>query len=400
MAAAGGAPGTPVKAGEPTPARKQAPRCVADRLFVEGYAFDFFQAVRLLERLAPDRRLVGREGPPSAEVVRFRALNVLTFPPSAVAEVLPPGETLPLPALRVTFFGLTGPSGVMPRHYTELLMRLARDSKGPERRALGDWFDLFNHRLISLFYRAWEKYRVVVAYDRGEATRSKPDPFTQALYSLVGLGVPHLRNRLRVATPDAEGGPERVLARVDDPVLLYYGGLLRQRPRNAVGLEALIADYFNLPVRVCQFQGRWLPLEPANRTCLTGGGQNTELGASAVAGTRVWDVEGKFRLRLGPFDFAAFESFLPDPEPVRERKAFFLLSHLVRLYVGPELDFDVQLVLRSADVPGCRMSADRPAARLGWNTWLGTQPRNRDADEAVFDGAEVVSLGAAPPGEG
>ncbi len=133
MAAAGGDPGAVVKTGEA--ASKKGPRCVADRLFAEGYAFDFFQAVRLLERLAPERRLVGREGPPAAEVVRFRALNVLSFPPSAIAEALPPSDTLPLPALRVAFLGLTGPSGVLPRHYTELLMRLratARDRRsGP-----------------------------------------------------------------------------------------------------------------------------------------------------------------------------------------------------------------------------------------------------------------------------
>jgi len=369
---------------------------VADRLFAAGYAFDFFQAVRLLERLDPERRPVGREGPPAAEAVRFRTLlTSLAFPASAVCEAIRPGEALPMPALRVAFFGLAGPSGVLPRHYTELLMRQERDVKGPERRALGDWLELFNHRLISLFYRAWEKYRVPVAYDRGQATRSKPDPITQALYSLIGLGVPHLRNRLRVEVPDPTGGPAQVLARVEDPVLLYYGGLLRQRPRNAAGLEALLADYFHLPVRVQQFQGRWLPLDLENRSCMADGGLNTELGVSAVAGERIWDVEGKFRVRLGPLDFATFEAFLPDPAPVRERKAFFVLSHLVRLYVGPELDFDVQLVLRAADVPGCRLAAVEPTARLGWNTWLGwlgTRPRDRDADEAVFDGTDVVRL--------
>ena len=86
-----------------------------EHLYEEGYAFDFFQAVRLLERLETARRPVGHAGPPSAEVARFRAYMSLSFPPSAVHEVSRPTSELPLPAVTVTFLGLTGPSGVLPR---------------------------------------------------------------------------------------------------------------------------------------------------------------------------------------------------------------------------------------------------------------------------------------------
>jgi type VI secretion system protein ImpH len=174
---------------------------VEARLFDEGFAFDFFQAVRLLERLFPERRPVGREGPPDAEVVRFRALASLSFPASTVYELLRAADEREPPAMRVTFLGLTGPSGVLPTHYTDLLLRLAREAKGPEKRALADWLDLFNHRLIALFYRAWEKYRFRLAYERGEASRAEPDAFTLCLFSLIGLGTPGLRGRLRVSAP-------------------------------------------------------------------------------------------------------------------------------------------------------------------------------------------------------
>ena len=130
-----------------------------ERLYEEGFAFDFFQAVRVLERLETKRRPIGYAGPPSAEGCALRALLSLSFPPSAVYEVERPTAALPLPAMTVTFLGLTGPSGVLPRHYTELLLRLDREAKGPEKHALRRWLDLFNHRLLSLFYRAWEKYR-------------------------------------------------------------------------------------------------------------------------------------------------------------------------------------------------------------------------------------------------
>ena len=56
--------------------------------------------------------------------------------------------------MTMTFMGLTGPSGVLPRHYTDMMMRQQREGRGADRYALRDWLDLFNHRFISLFFRA------------------------------------------------------------------------------------------------------------------------------------------------------------------------------------------------------------------------------------------------------
>lgn len=365
------------------------PRSVEGLLFTEGFLFDFFQAVRLLERLAPRLKPVGRGGPPAAEVVRFRAHPSLGFPASAIFDVERPTAALPLPAMTVTFMGLTGPLGVLPIHYTELLMRQEREAKGPEKNALRAWLDLFNHRLISLFYRAWEKYRFTIPYERGEYADREPDPFTRCLYSFVGLGTPSLRGRLRVAVREEreERITERALARVEDLVLLHFGGFFAHRPRCAVSLEALLGDYFGLPLRICQFQGQWLRLDPSNQSRL--GAAGADLGLNVVAGERVWDVQCKVRIRLGPLGYAKFSEFLPDRTPVPRRKAFFLLCHLVRLYVGPELDFDVQLVLRKEDVPACRLAdGDDGGPRLGWNTWITSGSLADDAEDAVFEGEE------------
>ena len=101
-------------------------------------------------------------------------------------------------------------------------------------------------------------------------------------------------------------------------------------------------------------------------------------------------------VRLGPLTYPDYESFLPDRAPVKERKGFFLLSHLVRLYVGLDMDFDVQLVLRAAEVPACRLAANGGLGpRLGWNTWVHSGSMPRDAEDAVFEGAEIVWLGVA-----
>jgi type VI secretion system protein ImpH len=353
--------------------------------------------------------------------------------------------------MTVTFMGLTGPSGVLPRHYTELLVRLEREAKSAEKYALRDWLDLFNHRLISLFYRAWEKYRFYVPYGRGEYARSEPDTFTTCLYSLIGLGTPTLRGRLCTSAWIEHNGREQEqrLARIEDLALLYYGGLLAQRPHSAINLQALVSDYFQVPAAVRQFQGQWLRLDETNQSRLGLEDGNSRLGVDCVVGQRVWDVQSKFRLVLGPLSYEQFLEFLPDrsivgytqctshrpdgalrapcesaeqdgypgdakgvgslscrpsdsltapgstagkgdSRPLQPRKAFFLLSHLVRLYVGPELDFDVQLVLSSADVPRCRLDSQATIGpRLGWNTWLCNQRQNHDAEDAVFPGEEV-----------
>jgi type VI secretion system protein ImpH len=381
-------------AGRPKSAGRDVPRSVEDRLFQDAFVFDFFQSVRVLEKLAPDRRPVGRDGPPQSEAVRFRAHNSLSFPPSAVYQLDRPGGGLPVPAMAVTFMGLTGPSGVLPRHYTELLMRLERDAKGPEKFALRDWLDQFNHRLISMFYRAWEKYRFYVPYERGEFAAADADPFTRCVFSLAGLGMPALRNRLQITHWEQTGEElqERRLAHVEDLALLRYSGLLAHRPRNVLGLQALLEDYFRLPVAVRQFQGQWLMLDPSNQSRLGTVGGNSEVAMNLVVGDRVWDVQCKIRIRIGPLRYGQFLQFLPDRSAVPQRKAIFLLSHLVRLYVGPELDFDIQVILKAEDVPECQLQPDGVGPQLGRNAWLINRAMTRDADDAVFKSEEITCV--------
>ena len=360
------------------------------RLFDEPYLFDFFQAVRILQRLG-GRSLVGYSGPPGAEAVRFRAHVSLNFPASSIHDLIHPSSELQPPAMIQAFLGLTGPSGVLPRHYTEVLYRLEKDrsSRNPEKHALRDWFDLFNHRFVSLFYRAWEKYRFFVPFERGQYRRPEPDLFTGCLYSLVGLGVPALRNRLQVSLRSgaADGElEEQALARIENLALLRYGGLLAQQVRSAAGLQAMLQDYFQLPVKVHQYQGQWLKIEPSQQSRLQDGGNN-RLGLTSVIGEQVWDIQSKFRLRIGPLEYEQFLDFLPDLAPIPDRKGLFLLFHLVKLYVGPALDFDVQLVLMRSEVPDCQLEEGIIfGARLGWNTWLRSEEHREDPEDAVFEG--------------
>jgi type VI secretion system protein ImpH len=372
------------------------PSSIERALYAESGRFNFFQAVSLLEELGQGSYGVGRGSSPRDEAVRFRAALGSVFPQNSIhaLEPAPSGEDSAV--MTVAFLGLTGPSGVLPRHYTELLTRIERLAKSSEKHALRDWLDLFNHRLIGLFYRAWTKYRFPSAYSRREFAWREPDTFTEAVFSLAGLGFPSLKQRLRVSTTSGDifSRHECVLAEIKDLSLLRYSGLLAQRPRTASNLGQLLRDYIALPVEVEQFDGQWLVLESENRTQLAAQIGNNQLGVSAIAGERVWDRQSKIRLRIGPLDYRQFAELLPDQSPQPERKTFFVLCHLARLYLGPETDFRVQLVLRRDELPPCRLSDDAETGpRLGWNAWLYGEQPSEDADDAVFEEAEPRWIG-------
>lgn len=346
-------------------------------LLREPERFDFFQAVRLLESAAREaagrdprrqRQPVGYDHAPEREIVHFRNHIALSFPASAISQLKPAKGRTERDALLemvVTFFGLAGPNGVLPYHYTALLVRRMRAKDS----SLSDWLDLFQHRLTSLFYRAWEKYRLPFTYERARVSgpTSPPDPVTQALLSLVGLGGPGLRDRLDV--PDA--------------VFLHYSGLFAHYPRTAISLERALEDHFQMPVQVQQLLGQWLHLEPEDLSLLPRAGQrqgvNNRLGRNCVAGERVWEIQSKFRLRVGPLTYGKFCSLMPGAAGMRA------VCQMTRLYVGPELQFDVRPVLLPTEVPWCRLNAQAPyKPLLGRNTWIRSRQFTKPVDDAVF----------------
>jgi len=355
-------------------------------LFKAPYRFDFFQAVRLLEHLLreqerirgtreprPDGLGVGRDLHPGDEVARFRAHPSLSFPAGAISEIrrVPLSPDSPAgphpPEMIVSFLGLTGPTGVLPRHYTETLLERIRQRDY----SLRDFLDLFNHRIISLFYRAWEKYRWPIAYERSQLDDpfKVPDLATQGLYSLVGLGTAGLRGRLDT----------------DDEVFLYYSGHFAHFPRSALALESMIGDHLGMPVQVLQCQGQWLHLDPGDQAALPStrepDGRNNQLGVNLLVGERIWDVQSKFRLRIGPLNWRQFRSLMPNGKSLRP------LCQITRTYVGPGLDFDVQPVLKLEEAPPCRFTSDAAEGPyLGWNTWMppSAAPSSLSLHDAVF----------------
>jgi type VI secretion system protein ImpH len=327
---------------------------MTERLRTRPEHFGFFQAVRLLSRLSPSRAPVGHDGPPAREVARFRTRPTLEFPPSEIFDLKPdPNDPDRPPEVSVAIGGTTGPLGVLPIPYTELLIERVRYKDY----ALWEFLDLFNHRFLSLFHRAWQKYRFPIAYESGG-----DDPFTGGLFALIGLGTNGLRSRQRVP----------------DDALLLYAGLIAQRPRSASALIGILRDYFRVPVAIPQFVGQWLDLEPEDKSRL--GSRNSRLGVDLVCGDHVWNNQSRFRIRLGPLGLASFREFLP------RGNAWRPLNDLVRFLVGVEYDFDVQPVLKKDEIPECHLSSGAAAPpMLGWTTWLKSAPAPADASELILE---------------
>jgi len=327
---------------------------VADSLTREPYRFEFFQAVRLLARMFPQRQVVGRFSNPRDEVARLGVNPHMAFPASQVQSI-EPSEDGPV-QMRVNFMGLIGPLGVLPMPYSEMVLERMRAHDTTPR----DFFDIFHHRMLSLFFQVWEKYRFTIAYERGERDR-----FSHHLLALIGLDTPGLENRQNVS----------------DDSLLFYSGLLALEARSALGLRQILTDYFGVPVQIDQFVGAWYALEPDARCALDESRQDSEcLGFGCVVGDEVWDRQSRVRIRLGPLDLAEYRGFLPGGEGHRALRA------LTAFYAGNEFDLELQLILRRDAVPACELAGAAPEApQLGWTSWMKSAPFQHDPGETIFE---------------
>ena len=341
------------------------------RLLADPRRFSFDAAVRVLTH--------ARRQPDPAEAARFGTAPGLAFPGNDITAVRA-GPADEAPHVTAALMGLTGPSGVLPRHYTEAVVASLRGRS----RALHEFLDILSHRMVAFFARAGAKYRPhrvadTAALSGGALSGAGTDPVADALLALTGYGMPYLADRLPT-------GPAP---------LQHYAGLFAARPRSADRLASLTSDWLGRPVIVEQFAGAWLALPPDQRTRLASGlqlGAFSRLGEDAAIGVRAWDPQARFVLRVGPLDLAAFQALLPDRPALRE------FVSLVRAYVGFEVGFAVNPVLARGEVPALALRADAdPPPRLGWNTWLPSESRagrRGDAADAVFE-AEIVEARAA-----
>ncbi|HEY9064546.1 MAG TPA: type VI secretion system baseplate subunit TssG [Burkholderiaceae bacterium] len=331
------------------------------------HAFDFYALMRRIDVLSPNAPRLGRALRPTFEPVRLGQDPELDFAPAAISS-FETSATTP-PRIGVRFFGLFGPHGPLPLHLTEYARERLRHHADP---GFARFADLFHHRLLALFYRAWAQAQPTVQHDR-----PADDQFAKWLGALFGLAPRELRER------DAVG----------DDAKRFQAGLLARGVKNAEGLVMLLQHHFGVPVRVQGFVGHWMRLRPADRTRLETvrlgrrPEASAQLGVGATLGSKVWDRQSKFRIHLGPLTLAQYESFLPGSP------ALPVLRDWVRQYVGLARAWDVRLALAGSDVPAASLGR---ATRLGYTSWLGGTRRRgarRPAtarDDLVFSAERIL----------
>ena len=316
-----------------------------------------FQVLRRLENIYRDQPRIGRAARTSADPVRLRQEPSLAFAPSMIHSFRRQGSKGPA-ELSVFSFGLFGPNGPLPLHLTEYARERMR--KGDS--AFRDFADIFHHRLLGLFYRAWANAQPEVQADRPE-----DDRFAFYLGTLAGL-----------ALEVSEQNPL-----LPDSVRLHYTGQLGCPTRHPDGLRSIIAEYFDVPVAIEEFVGHWVQLPEACRCRLGESPRTGQLGRTLTMGASIWQCQDKFRIVIGPLAEHDYLRLLPPSESVER------LRELVRSYVGDEFVWDVRLILNRADV---RPLVLGERSQLGFNSWLISGKLEKDPREYLMDpSAKTVS---------
>ncbi len=357
----------PAQSGAPASARAMARR----RRLDTPWRYEFAQLVRQLTGTSQPG------GPPLGhhdiqhriqQLLRFSSPPQLRFPPGEISHCQTLASEDPLQPLRhqigVNFVGLVGPSGALPVAYTERLYQLREHHRET---ASGQFFDIFQHRLTSLFFSAMTR-----ASAADLAARRTP-AFTRLSRALAALpavsdahaasGVPAVSGVAPAAGNNAscDTGPH-------PDALLFYAGSRRLRPLPPVVLESLVASYFRVPVRVHCLQGAWLSLP---RETLCGLGQ-ARLDGSSPLGERCWDPQAGLRLSIGPLSRRQFLSFLPDQAGYRA------LQQLVASCLPALVECRLELLIDSAELPPALLGNAGCAAaglgRLGWSQRLPGRP--------------------------
>lgn len=336
---------------EPSPDAGPAKNEFAAALAASPHAFEFYQVMRMLEARHPDRPRFGRSVRPSDDLIRLAQEPSVTHTPASLAAYEPGDEARP-DRLLVHFFGLFGTDGPLPLHITEYARDRLRNQHDP---TFARFIDLFHHRALSLFYRAWADVRPTVSFDRPDQDR-----FGVYMACLTGLGTGGLRDR------DA----------MPDLTKLHFAGHLAGQTRHAEGLGSILSAFFEMPVHVEGFIGAWQHLPASDYTRLGGGPANAALGGSALLGGRIWTRQDKFCIVFGPLTLADYERLLPGG------LSFHRLIPIVRNYAGDVLAWDVNLILKQEQVPPARLGR---SGRLGWTTWLMPRRAEHDAADLFLD---------------
>src|ERR1700751_58544 len=248
------------------------------------HSFNFYRAVRLLEAEFRERPRVGNSVRLEEDFLRLSQIPSLSFAPSTLE-----GAEQLEKAIRmfVNFLGMFGPNGPLPQHLTDF----ARDRyRNAHDRTLVRFMDIFQHRMLSFFYRAWAINQKSVDFDRPNESR-----YAEYFGGLFGIGMPGLRDR----------------DTVPDRAKIFFSGRLAAQTRNAEGLEAILEDFFGLPTEMQEFTGFWMEIPFENQCRLGESPETGSLGVNTIAGARKYEAQLKFRIRMGPMELDDLRRLVP-----------------------------------------------------------------------------------------
>ncbi len=322
---------------------------LTERLAAQPEKFDFYRAVRALEAEHRDLPRVGASIRLPDDFLRFCQNPSLAFAPSTLENVQEISGVL---RLFVNFLGMFGPNGPLPQHLTDFARDRQRNMHDP---TFARFVDIFHHRMISFFYRAWASNQKSADFDRPENAR-----FADYFGSFFGIGSPSLHHR------DS----------VPDVAKIFFSGHLSAQPKNAEGLGKILLDYFRIPTRIEEFAGCWMRI-PYEDQCRLGESSATgTLGLTALVGERKYESQLKFRIRMGPMKLTDLLRLMPNGANFKRLKDWVLN------YVNLEFFWDLQCVVQADEVPGTCLGIGAP---LGWATWLKSKPFSRDAEDPIFE---------------
>ncbi|MDR1063938.1 MAG: type VI secretion system baseplate subunit TssG [Azoarcus sp.] len=324
------------------------------------WRFDWFEIMRWLEARNPGHPRFGTALHPRDEIVRIGQTPSLNFAPATLTGF--GGDGHGRIRIEQAAFGLFGPNGPMPLHFTEFA-RERGEYDGDY--TLQAFLDIFHHRFALLFYRAWARVQATASLDRPGA-----DHFSRYASSLIGYGEP--------AFADGDAIPGHAKC--------HMAGHLARLTRNPEGLAAILRLFFACPFRIQEWMPHWLRLDERDLTFLGLETAASRLGRGAVCGVSALDRQHRFRIHAGPLELAGYIAFLPG------NKFFRQLRDWVRNYVSYEFSWDVRLILRHDEVPAARLGA--AACMLGWTTWLGRSPAGEDRGDLVLEGERAGARAA------
>ena len=219
--------------------------------------------------------------------------------------------------------------------YTELLIRRNQQNDT----ALQDFMDIFNHRLLSIFHRIRKKNWL--GLQNCTPQQSRLSGVLNAFNGLRSVSLAHQQSSFK------------------DTITSNTVHLWRN-PRSSTALQALLTHYFQVPVNIKSFKGRWYKIDEDQQTRL--GRRQSRLGYDSTLGSCYWDQTRTVQIQLGPLTKLDFQNFLPNGNAWPE------LINMIKNYMGVRCDFEISLTIADSKTEPAMLSND---GYLGWNTWLG-----------------------------